>query len=108
MRNEPVPDKRIVQKVTQRLSRTGTSQCKVTVAVRSGQVSLCGEIRFENQRGPILNSARRVEGVRSVVDQLRLKAAPKKWKAPPARFDPGPETAGAPEADTPAQADGKS
>ncbi len=92
-----VPDKRIVQKVNQKLSRTGTTQCKVNVAVRNGCVTISGEIHYENQRRPIMNSARSVEGVRTIVDQLRVKPAPKKWMPPVAkpaaalREDPLPE-----------------
>ena len=98
---ERVPDKRIIQKVTQKLGRTGTGQCKVTVAVRNGSVTLSGQIHYENQRRPIMNSARSVEGVRSVVDQLHVKPAAKKWTASPAK------RAGEPQDDAPAVTDGK-
>ena len=96
-----VPDKRIIQKVNQRLGRTGTAQCKVTVAVRNGCVTVSGQIHYENQRLPILNSARSVEGVRSVVDQLRVKPPAKKWTALPAK------PAGVPQADALRGADEK-
>lgn len=79
MLGDRVPDKRIIQKVNQRLSRTGTGQCKVTVAVRNGCVTMSGEIQYPNQRRSILNAARGVEGVRTIVDQLNVKVAAKKW-----------------------------
>ena len=80
--SDRVPDKRIIQKVTQRLSRTGTGQCKVSVTVHNGDVTLSGEIQYDNQRRALLIAARGVEGVRAVVVQLKIKpkAKPKERK----------------------------
>ena len=75
-----VPDKRLLQKVEQRLSRTGLgTQSKITVLVRNGDVTLSGTLQYDSQRRPVLQAARGVEGVRQIVDQLQVKAAPKKW-----------------------------
>jgi osmotically-inducible protein OsmY len=75
LRNEPVPDKTILKKVNQRLMRTGLgSRCRVTVTVRSGQVSLSGNIQYESQRRPAVRAAGLVEGVKGVVDQLQIHA----------------------------------
>jgi osmotically-inducible protein OsmY len=75
-----VPDKRISQKVEQRVSRAGLgSQSKIKVLVRNGDVTLSGTLQYDSQRRPVLHAARGVEGVRQIVDQLQVKAPPKKW-----------------------------
>jgi osmotically-inducible protein OsmY len=80
-RSGQVPDKRITQKVQQRLSRTGFgSQANLSVQVRNGDVTLSGILQYETQRRPALHAARGVEGVRRIVDQLQVKAAPRKWQ----------------------------
>lgn len=75
-----VPDKRISQKVEQRVSRAGLGGAKITVQVRDGDVTLSGTLQYDSQRRPVLHAARGVEGVRRIVDQLQVKAAPKKWQ----------------------------
>jgi osmotically-inducible protein OsmY len=80
-RSGQVPDKRISQKVEQRVSRAGLgSQAKITVQVRNGDVTLSGTLQYDRERRPVLHAARGVEGVRRIVDQLQMKAAPKKWQ----------------------------
>jgi osmotically-inducible protein OsmY len=79
MIGDRVPDKRIIQKVNQRLGRAGVAQCKIAVSVRNGYVTLTGTIQYETQRRSLLNAARGVEGVRSVVDELTVKPKAKKW-----------------------------
>ncbi|MCR4413272.1 MAG: BON domain-containing protein [Thermoguttaceae bacterium] len=79
MIGDRVPDKRIIQKVNQRLGRAGVAQCKITVNVRNGYVTLSGTIQYETQRRSLLNAARGVEGVRSVVDELTVRPKTKKW-----------------------------
>jgi len=80
-RSGQVPDKRISQKVEQRVSRAGLgSQSRITVQVRDGDVTLSGTLQYDSQRRPVLHAARGVEGVRRIVDQLQVKAAPKKWQ----------------------------
>ncbi len=75
LRNERVPDKTILKKVNQRLMRSGLgSGCRVTATVRSGQVSLSGNIQYENQRRPALKAVGSVEGVKRVVDQLQVQS----------------------------------
>jgi len=76
-----VPDKRVLQKVEQRISRTGLgSHAKIKVTIRNGDVTLSGTLQYETQRRPVLQATRSVEGVRRVVDQLQVKAAPRKWQ----------------------------
>lgn len=74
-----VPDKRVLQKVEQRISRAGLgSHTKVKVAIRNGDVTLSGTLQYETQRRPVLQATRSVEGVRRVMDQLQVKTAPRK------------------------------
>jgi osmotically-inducible protein OsmY len=80
-RSDQVPDKRVSQKVQQRLSRTGLgSQSKITVQIRNGDVTISGALQYETQRRPVVQAIRSVEGVRRVVDQLQVKAVDKKWQ----------------------------
>lgn len=75
LRNETVPDKTILKNVNQRLMRTGMgARCRVAVTVSRGQVSLSGNIQYENQRLPALRAVGQVEGVRGVADHLRVLA----------------------------------
>ena len=68
-------DKTILKKVNQRLTKTGLgSRCRVTATVRSGQVSLSGNIHYENQRRPALRAVGSVEGGKGVVDQLQVQS----------------------------------
>ena len=80
MQTNKVPDKAILQKVTQHVQLTGTgSQSKVTVNVRRGEVTVSGSIQYEMQRRNILRAAGRVSGVRRVVDQLQLQEKKRNW-----------------------------
>ena len=79
-RSGQVPDKRLLQKVEQRLSRTGLgSQSKITVLIRNGDVTLSGNLQYDSQRRPVLHAARSVDGVRRIVDQLQVGGAARKW-----------------------------
>jgi osmotically-inducible protein OsmY len=81
LRRGQVPDKRLLQKVEQRIARAGLgSQTKVRVTIRNGDVTVSGTLQYETQRRPVLHATRSVEGVRRVVDQLQVKAAPRKWQ----------------------------
>ncbi len=72
-----IPDKTLFKQVTQKLSRSGVgSQSKVTASVRGGDVTLTGTLRYAQERHSILRSTNSVNGVRRVIDQMRV--APKK------------------------------
>jgi osmotically-inducible protein OsmY len=78
--NDRVPDKTILKKVTQRLARSGLgSQSKIEVTVRNGSVTVTGKLQYEIQRKSVLNSARGVAGVRTIVDQLQAAPRKKNW-----------------------------
>jgi len=69
----PTSDKAILKKVNQHLGRMSLgSHSRVTAAVSHGQVTLSGNIQYENQRRPAMKAAASVEGVRGVLDQLRI------------------------------------
>jgi osmotically-inducible protein OsmY len=69
-----IPDKTIANKVTQKLSRCGGgSNVRVNVTIRNGTVTLSGMLDFDYQRKPILRAVNGVEGVRMVIDQLKVK-----------------------------------
>jgi hypothetical protein len=70
-----VPDATIIQKVTKQLSNHGMrAPCRIAVAARKGDVTLTGTIQFEHQRIAALHAVRGVDGVRRVMDQLKVQA----------------------------------
>jgi len=72
---ERIPDKTILKDVNKRLMRTGMgSRCRVTATVRGGQVTLTGQMQYENQRRPIVHAVNRVDGIKGVIDQLTVMA----------------------------------
>jgi osmotically-inducible protein OsmY len=71
-----VPDKVLMNKVTQRLSQCGAgAQLRVNATIRNGTVTLSGMLDFDYQRKPILRAVSGVQGVRNVVDRLTVKPA---------------------------------
>jgi len=76
-----IPDKTLLQKINQRLMRTGLgSQSKIKLTIRNGDVTLAGTLQYENQRRPVLTAARGVEGVRTVIDNLQVQPRLKRWQ----------------------------
>ena len=92
---QSVPDKSVLQKVNQKLSRLGGAQGKVNASVIRGDVTLSGTIQYEMQRASIMKVATSVPGVRRVIDQLKLKPKEKRMDPQPHRIlpmDPQPKT----------------
>lgn len=85
-------DKALLKAVTQRLSRGTGSQVRATATVRSGIVTVTGQLQRESQRIPIIKEISRISGVRRIVDQFTLR--------PKNVYATGPEMAAAPEAET--------
>jgi osmotically-inducible protein OsmY len=79
MRKNPVSDRTLLQKVNQRLGRTGTSQSRITAAVRNGDVTLTGTIQYETQRHAIVKAAGAVSDIGQVIDQLKVQPRKKEW-----------------------------
>jgi osmotically-inducible protein OsmY len=67
-----VSDKDLLKSVNQRLTRSGGSQARVTVAVQQGTVTLTGTLQYAIQRIPIIKEVGRVAGVSRVVDLMTL------------------------------------
>lgn len=67
-----VSDKDLLKSVNQRLTRSGGSQSRVTVAVQQGTVTLTGTLQYAIQRIPIIKEVSRVAGVSRVVDLMTL------------------------------------
>ena len=67
-----VPDKTLLRNVERKISRKIAGANHVSVAVRSGDVTISGTIRHEHERRPILSSVNSVPGVRRVLDQLQV------------------------------------
>ena len=71
LRKETIPDKTILKDVNKRLARTGMgSRCRIAATVRGGQVTLTGQMQYENQRRPVVQAVNRVDGIKGVIDQL--------------------------------------
>jgi osmotically-inducible protein OsmY len=72
-----ISDPKITQAVTQRLANRGIRPpSRISVTSANGQVTLSGSIQFEHQRHAVLHTTRAVEGVKRVVDMLKLIATP--------------------------------
>jgi osmotically-inducible protein OsmY len=78
MLRNAVPDKTLLQNVSQRLMRLGgSSHNRCTAVVIGGDVTLSGMLQYEMQRKPLIRAATSVAGVRRVIDQLQV-SPPKK------------------------------
>jgi osmotically-inducible protein OsmY len=69
---QAIPDKAVLQKVNQRLTRIGGGG-KILASVLRGDVTLSGTIQYEIQRSSLVKVATSVPGVRRVIDQLKMK-----------------------------------
>lgn len=80
LRKEKLPDPKITRNVSQQLSVRGLRPpCRITVQCRDGQVTLSGSVQTLQQKQTAGQAARGVDGVRSVVDRLQIKAGGK-WQ----------------------------
>ena len=74
-----ISDPKIAMQVTQKIAGRGIrSPSHVTVASAGGQVTLTGTIQHQHQRQAILQSIRGMQGVKGVVDSLKLIPPPKR------------------------------
>ena len=73
---ERVPDRTIEKKVSQRLARSGLgTQCRFTVTVRNGAVTIGGQLQYEIQRRQVMRAIGGAVGVRNIVDMMQVKPA---------------------------------
>ena len=69
-----VLDENIVQIATRQLSSRGMqAPCHIDVKARRGDVTLSGTILYEHQRMAAIHAVRTIDGVRHVVDNLRVE-----------------------------------
>lgn len=68
----PIPDKTLLKSVLQKMTQKGTASNRITATVRSGDATLAGTIAHEYERRAIVRSVAAVQGIRRVIDQLRV------------------------------------
>ena len=72
-RKDPISDATISRNVTRQLSSCGLrSPCRIQVQTRNGEVTLSGNVQFVHQRNAAVQSIRTVEGVRRIVEKLKV------------------------------------
>ena len=74
-----ISDPKITQQVSQRLASCGIRPpSHVTVASANGDVTLSGTVQYQHQRQSALQATRAVDGVRRVIDVMKLIATPRR------------------------------
>lgn len=97
LRKQIVPDRVLLNRVSQRLARAGLGAgCAVRVSVKNGQVTLSGTLQRDLQRRPAVRAATGIDGVRQVVDQMKVdvkkaRMEPKKVNVEAKNLDTQPE-----------------
>jgi osmotically-inducible protein OsmY len=82
-RNSSVPDGVLTQKVSQSLTNRGVrAPCQIAVTTQKGTVTLSGKIQYEHQRQLAIQTARAMDGVSRIVDQLKVIPRPAPPKNP--------------------------
>jgi osmotically-inducible protein OsmY len=77
LRRQAIPDEKIIESITRRLTTCGVrNPSRVVVTCVAGQVTLAGTIQHEHLRHPAIRAARAVEGVQRVIDQLKKLTTP--------------------------------
>jgi osmotically-inducible protein OsmY len=72
-----ISDPKITQQVSQQLAACGIrAPSRVTVVSSNGEVTLSGTLQYQHQRQSAVRATRAVDGVRRVVDVLKLIATP--------------------------------
>lgn len=78
-RKVPLSDADISQNVSRQLAGRGLrSPCEIRVQTRNGQVTLSGTVQYVHQRDAAVNAIRTVEGVKRVVEKLKVTPSPKR------------------------------
>jgi hypothetical protein len=84
----PVSDETISRNVSRQLAGRGLrSPCHIQVQTRNGEVTLSGTVQYVHQRDAAVQAIRTVEGIKRVVEKLKV--------SPPAKLR-HPQSAGAP------------
>ena len=75
MASTPVPDHTITRRIAAQLTNRGLkAPCKIGVDTHRGEVTLSGTIQHAFQRQTAMIAVRSVEGVKHVIDQLKILA----------------------------------
>lgn len=83
-RKVPITDATISRNATQHLASTGLrSPCHIQVATRNGEVTLSGIVQYDHQRNAAVQAVRNIEGVKRVIENLKVMPAPKREYKPP-------------------------
>ena len=72
-----VSDKTLLNTVERKLMQKFPGAARVSATVRGGDATITGTIKNEFERKPIVRCVAAVQGIRRVVDQLRLATKPK-------------------------------
>ncbi len=73
-KNQP-PDSAISKNVSRQLASCGLrAPCQVRVQTRKGEVTLTGFVIYAHQKASALQTIQKVEGVRRVIDQMKIRS----------------------------------
>jgi len=72
-----VPDKTLQRNVERKLMQKCAAATRLSATVRGGDATITGTIKNEHERRPIVRCVAAVQGIRRVVDQLRVAEKPK-------------------------------
>ena len=67
-----IPDKTLLKNVQRKLMQKYSGATRVQATVQSGSATVTGTIRHEHERRPIIRCVAAVQGIRNVIDQLRI------------------------------------
>ena len=68
-----IPDKTLLRNVQRKLSQKCTGTTRITATVRGGDATVTGTLKHEHERKPIIRCVSAVQGIRRVIDQLRME-----------------------------------
>jgi hypothetical protein len=85
-RKIPISDVTISRNATQHIAGTGLrSPCHIQVQTRNGEVTLSGVVQYDHQRNAAVQAVRNIEGVKRIVEKLKVMPPPKREYTPPAK-----------------------
>jgi hypothetical protein len=87
-RKAPISDATISRNVSRQLAGRGLrSPCQIQVQTRNGEVTLSGTVQYVHQRDAAVQAIRTVEGVRRIVEKLKV-SPPAKHRYPESAAKP--------------------
>ncbi|HEX7379890.1 MAG TPA: BON domain-containing protein [Pirellulales bacterium] len=101
-RKDPISDATISKNVTRQLSARGLRPpCRIQVRTRQGEVTLSGTVQFVHQRDAAVQAVRTVEGIKRLVENLKVTPPAKHQYGQPASGSSPTAHSEAPRADEP-------